>query len=136
MLIYAVGGEHPLRHPSQRLIAAIRTTRVTATTTVEVIQEFAYARARRYGRTDAVERAREYADLLSPLLMVEIENLGAGLTLFERHPRLGAFDAVLAAVALATRADGLVSADAGFSGIEGLRHIRPGTEDLEELLRQ
>lgn len=103
------------------------------TTTPEVIQEFAHIRARRRGRADAVELARRYAELLSPLLVVETAHLDRGLTLFEQHPELGAFDAVLAAAALANDA-ALVSADADFAVVPGLRLVAPGTDAFEKLL--
>ena len=56
--------------------------------------------ARRRGRADAANLARDYADLLAPLLPVGEETLRRGLTLFERHPRVGAFAAVLAAASM------------------------------------
>lgn len=115
---------------------AIALRRVEATTTPEVIQEFAYIRARRHGRADAVELARRYAELLSPLLLVEAVHLDRGLRLFEEHPELGAFDAVLAAAALANDAAALASADGDFAVVPGLRHVAPGTAAFEELLAQ
>ena len=44
-----------------------------------------------------------------------------GLQLFADHPGLRSFDAVLAAVAIGREAEALVSADAGFAAIPGLR---------------
>jgi predicted nucleic acid-binding protein len=99
-----------------------------------VIQEFAQIRARRYGRGDAARLARRFAELLSPLLVVEAEHLERGLRLFEVHPELGAFDAVLAATALSHGARALVSADMDFRVVGGLRHVAPGTVAFEELL--
>jgi len=90
-----VGSEHVLREPCRALVVAIRSADVDATSTPEVIQEFAHARARRHGRSEAVALAREFAGLLSPLLVVQEEHLRPGLALYERHPGLGAFDAVL-----------------------------------------
>ena len=48
VLVYALGGEHALREPCQRLVEAVAEGRVEATTTVEVIQEFVRVRARRW----------------------------------------------------------------------------------------
>jgi len=56
-----------------------------ATTTLEVIQEFAHVRARRRGRKDAVRHARAYADVFAPLLLPVGEDLDRGLALFQRH---------------------------------------------------
>jgi predicted nucleic acid-binding protein len=134
ILALAVGAEHDLRQPARDLVAAIAARAVEATTTAEVIQEFAHVRARRRDRTDAVALARRYADLLAPLLIVEPEHLERGLMLFEKHSELGAFDAVLAATAIANDATAFVSADTDFRGISGLRFVAPGTEAFAQLL--
>ncbi len=125
VLVYAVGADHPLRAPCRALVEAVDAGRVTATTIVEVVQEFAHVRARSRPRRDAATLARSYAELFSPLLPVERDDLTAGLTLFERAEALGPFDAVLAATALRHGADGLASADAGFARVRGLRHLDP-----------
>jgi uncharacterized protein len=133
VLVYAVGVEHALKAPSMRLFEVAATGGVKVTTTVEVIQEFAHIRARRFPRREAAATARNFARVLSPLLAVDGTVLERGLTLFERHP-LGAFDAVLAAAALGHHADVLVSADAAFASVPRLRHVVPGTPEFERLI--
>ena len=134
VLVYAVGAEHPLRGPARRLVQAVDSGRVRATTTVEAIQELAHVRARRRGRRDAAAIARAYAALLAPLLEVGERELDAGLRLFERHDELGAFDAVLAAAALERGADALVSADRAFGLVRRLPFVELGSPELERLL--
>jgi predicted nucleic acid-binding protein len=134
VLVYAVGAEHPLRDPCRRLIAAIADGRVQAGTTVEAIQEFAHVRARRRGREDAAALARDYVELLSPLIEVGRDDLLRGLDLFAAGERLGAFDAVLAAATVAAGATALVSADRGFVGVPELRHVFPDAEGVAGLL--
>ncbi|MGI8423966.1 MAG: type II toxin-antitoxin system VapC family toxin [Chloroflexota bacterium] len=135
VLCYAVGEAHPLREPCRQLLLAQADGHVEATTTVEVIQEFVHVRARRRPAADAAALGRNYATVFS-LLVTQPEDLDLGLTLFERHhDTLGAFDSVLAAVALNRRAAGLFSADAAFGGIPGLRWLAPGSPGLERLLR-
>jgi predicted nucleic acid-binding protein len=133
VLAYAVGDEHPLREPCRQLLAAHGDGRVVATTTVDVIQEFAHIRARRRPRTDAVAIARQYLGAFS-VLVTTVDDLDRGLTLFERHPALGVFDAVLAAVALDRRAQALVSADRAFASVSDLPWVDPGSPALRELL--
>jgi uncharacterized protein len=53
VLVYAVGGKHPLRDPCRRLVDAVADGSLAATTTVEVIQELVHVRPRRRGRPDA-----------------------------------------------------------------------------------
>lgn len=134
VLVYAKGADHPLRETCRDLIAAIARGEVEATASVEAIQEFVHVRARRRDREDATALGRDYADLLSPLLLVDGESLRAGLEIFERIGSLGAFDAVLAAAAISAGATALVSADAGFADVPSLEHVIPDATGIAGLL--
>lgn len=134
VLAYAVGRDHPLREPSRRVISALASGALVASTSVYVIQEFAHIRSRRFPRREAAELARRYTELLSPLLIVEADHLARALALFERHPRLGSFDALLAATALAHGADALVSADQAFADVPDLVHVAPGSDAFDSLV--
>lgn len=133
VLVYAVGDDHPLRDPCRNLLNAHADGRVDATTTVEAIQEFTHIRARRRSRADAARLARRYVIALRPL-SATAEDLERGLDLFERHPALGAFDALLAAVTLGHRAEALVSADQAFGSVAGLPWIDPSTAAVDRLI--
>lgn len=130
VLVYAKGADHLLREPCRALIDAIGRREVEATTTPEVVQEFAHVRARRDGRARAVSDARGLVGTLSPLLSVDEATLSLGLRIYEETPGLGSFDSVLAAAALAVSADALVSADRGFAHVKGLTHIHPAAPDF------
>ena len=134
VLVYTVGADHPLREPCRQLIRAIADGTVLATTTVEVIQEFTHVRARRRDRKDAAALARDYIELLSPLLIVEETDLREGLRLYEEKSGFGAFDAILAAAAHAAGADALVSADNRFADITAIHHVVPDAEGVRQLL--
>jgi uncharacterized protein len=134
VLVYAKGQGHPLRDPCRELIEAVADGRIEATTTVEVIQEFVHVRARRRDRTDAVALGRDYAELLSPLLSPTIDDLNAGLALFERTQALGAFDAVLAVCAARSGLNAVVSADSGFADLPEIPHVVPDRDGLVVLL--
>lgn len=134
VLVYAVGAGHPLREPCQQLIRAIADGTISATTTIEVVQEFTHVRARRRDRKDAAGLARDYIELLSPLLIVEEADLREGLRLYEGGTGFGSFDAVLAAAARAAGADALVSADGGFSAIPAIRHVVPDDAGVRALV--
>jgi predicted nucleic acid-binding protein len=134
VLVYGVGADRPLREPCQQLIRAIADGTVLATTTIEVIQEFTHVRARRRDRKDAADLARDYIELLSPLLIVEETDLREGLRLYEEGTGFGAFDAVLAAATHAAGADALVSADTGFSGLAAIHHVVPDADGVRQLL--
>ncbi len=133
VLVYAVSADHPLREPCRDLIGAIAAGQLSATTTVEVLQEFTHVRARRRDREDAARLARDYLDLLAPLLVVGEDDLQEGLRLYTRSDRLGAFDAVLAATASRANAAAIVSADAAFVEA-GITRVVPDTRGVAELL--
>lgn len=130
-LVYAVGAEHPLREPCRRLVAAIGDGRVAATATIETLQEFAHVRARRRDRADAARLVEVLGRLLAPLIRVDEDDLADGMRLFARHERLGAFDAVLAAVVLRREhLTAIVSADRAFGDVPGLAHLDPASPDF------
>jgi uncharacterized protein len=134
VLVHAVGDEHPLREPSRRVTQAIADGLVRATTTVEVIQEFAHVRAQRRPRSDAVTLARQFAELLGPLVPVIASDLEKALQLFQRYEALGAFNALLAAAALRAESDALVSGDSAFGRVPGLRFVSLGSAELDSLI--
>jgi predicted nucleic acid-binding protein len=118
------------------LLEAVMRGRFSASTTPEVIQEFVHVHSRRRGRQAAVRLGRRYAVGLAPLLTTEAQDLDRGSRLFEEHTELGAFDALLAAVALRAGAGALVSADRAFGSVKGLRFIEPLSADFDRLLAQ
>lgn len=120
VLVYAVGEDHPLAAPCNELMSAVALGEVRATTTVGVLQEFAHVRARRHGRLDASVMAERFGGMLAPLAGAGDDDVGPAMRIFRETPGLGAYDAVLAAVALALRMP-LASADRAFAGIAELR---------------
>lgn len=124
VLIYAVDDEGTeLEQPARALIEAIVDGRLRATTTVAVIEEFVHVRARRRSRKDAAGLGARYVDLLSPLVASTESAVRKALVLYERHERIGAFDAVLAATAIEIGAEALVAADAGFASVPSLPYV-------------
>lgn len=133
VLVYAVGGEHPLREPSRRIVRAVEAGELHAQTTTFVIQEFLHVSSRRRNRAEAARLAREYATMLGPLLPHEESHVADAIDLYEQHDRLGAFDAFLAAAARAASAT-LISADRAFADVPELRWVDPATSELDALL--
>lgn len=134
VLMYKSGADHVLKDPCTQIISLIAEGTLRAVTTPEALQEFAHIYARRRGRPAAAERAIEYATLLAPLRLTEAEHLEQGLALWHAHKELGAFDAVLAAVALDTKYATIVSADRAFAVVPGLKHVYPDAQGVASLL--
>jgi len=131
VLVYALGSDHPLREPCRDVLR--HAARLQATTTTEVVQEFAHVYARRRSRAVAAAPARDYVRLLGPLLVSDDRALLDGLDLFESLPALGAFDSVLAATARRAGATAVVSADRGLAEVPGLVHVQPGSQEWATL---
>jgi predicted nucleic acid-binding protein len=131
ILTYASGGEHHLRPACRELIDLVRDGAVSASTTIEVIQEFAHVRARRHGRVEAATRSRELLVSLAPLTQTDTADHLEGLRIFEQTEQLGSFDCLLAALAR-RRGWALASADRAFSSVEGLRHLNPAAEGFAD----
>lgn len=133
VLVYAVGTEHELRLPCRRILHAHGAGTIQASTTVDVIQEFVHVRARRRNRADAAVLGRHYLSALT-ILPTGSDDLERGLSLFVDFPRIGSFDALLAAVALNHRVQALVRADRAFGTVTGLPWINPASSALNGLL--
>ena len=133
ILVYAAGGDHPLHDPCLLLLDRVEAGLLEATTTVDVIQEFAHVRSRRRSRHDAAGLARSFLRLLAPVLTPSASDVAHGLDVFEAQAKLGAFDCVLAATSIRQSAQ-LASADMAFSSVPGLAHLAPGTPQFEELV--
>jgi predicted nucleic acid-binding protein len=134
ILVYAVGAEHPLRAPSRALVELARDGLVRASTTVEVVQEFAHVRSRRRPRAEAAARASEYAIGFSPLALPDEDDLLEGLRLFQDSVDLGPFDTVLAATAM-RREWALASADRTFGQVDGLAYLDPSSPTFLDEVR-
>ena len=133
VLLYAVGGDHPLQDPCRGLLDAQGAGRLELMTTLDVLQEFTYVRARRRPRDRTALLARLFAESLT-IVETSVDDLDHGLELFVDHRGLDVIDAVLAAVALHHDAEALVSADRAFAHITELRHVDPATPTLDALL--
>ncbi|MGI8628318.1 MAG: type II toxin-antitoxin system VapC family toxin [Geodermatophilaceae bacterium] len=120
VFVYALGTNHPLRGPARALLQAAGAGDLEITTTTMVLQEFLHVRSARRSRTDAAALTRDLALACDPLLPVDRSDLTLAVELFEVHPPLDAFDALLAAVGVRAGVDALVSADRAFGVVEGL----------------
>ncbi|MSW42249.1 MAG: PIN domain-containing protein [Actinobacteria bacterium] len=123
VLAYAVGGEHDLRGGARDFLRGVAEGRIRASTTPEVIQEFAHVRSRRTTRADAASQALDFATMLSPLITTSQDDIERGLGLWEHQMPLGSFDAILIAAAERVGASAVVSSDKGFADQHLLPHL-------------
>lgn len=128
ILLLAVGGEHPSRSACRDVVAAAGRGELRLHLSVEGGQEFLFHRLRR----SDLGRALAQFDLVDRLVVwhdFDIEVLRASRGLVAAGSARGR-DAVHAATALAAGFDAIVSTDADFDGIPGLRRLDPTREVL------
>ena len=125
ILMYAAGKAHPHQGPSAALLEQIALERIEAAVDVEVLQEILH----RYRAIQQWEKGRQAYDLarqIFPLIIpMTVEVMDDARTLMDRYDRLGARDAVHAAVCRLVAADAICSYDRDFDCIEGLNRIEP-----------
>lgn len=124
VFLYAIGAEHPYQGACQELLTAVVRGDVGGETSVEVLQEVVHSRRRR-GDDEAPQRAREILRSEIPVHGIEPADLERALALIEEHPALPARDAVHAATAINREIAVVLSADADFDQVGGLRRVDP-----------
>jgi predicted nucleic acid-binding protein len=121
VIVYAAT-DGPYRDPSLRVLEAVAAGEADGRTSPSVLEEVWYVE--RSGRAGAIEGLTERAyTIFTPLLPVTDDAFGLALSL--RAKDLGPADRLHAGTCLAHGIDVVVSADAGFSRVRGLRRVDP-----------
>jgi predicted nucleic acid-binding protein len=125
ILIYAAGGEHPLRGPCQRIVSGISARSIDAVTSAEVVQEIVHRYAAIGRRPEGAELAARTLDLFAPVLPITHALMRRVPDLVERYSRLAARDAIHVATCLHEGIGEIVSTDQAFDSVAELRRIDP-----------
>jgi hypothetical protein len=123
VFLYAAGRDHPLRAPAQRVLLLVEEDALAANTSVEVVQELIYVLWRRGARGEAVRLARHVLGLFPEILPFSSEDARIAVAILERHPDLSPRDAAHSATMRNHGLAEIVSADAHFDHVEGIRRI-------------
>jgi predicted nucleic acid-binding protein len=125
IFMYAAGAEHPHKAPSLALLRRIAQGEIDAAVDAEVLQEILH-RYRAIRRWNEGRQVFALARRIVPLVVAitdQIVDRAKGL--LDDDERLGARDAVHAAVVLDRGMDGVCSYDRDLDRIEGLRRLEP-----------
>ncbi len=118
--MYVAGREHPNREPARRLLARVQTGEVEGVTSTEVLQEILY----RYTGLRRVDLARSVYELFvhvcPVVLAVTLADTDRAKDLLDPKGRLGARDAIHAAVMLNNGVQTIATFDRGFEDVEGI----------------
>jgi predicted nucleic acid-binding protein len=125
VILYAIGGPHAYAEPCRRIVALAGEGRIDLEAPVDLVQEILHHRARRLGdRRQAAAEALAVTTLCR-LHAVEPQDASQAAELFAASGRLSARDAVFAAVAARHGLETILSADADFDELPGLRRVDP-----------
>ena len=121
--MYLVGADHPNKDVARRLLERAVVDNDPLATDAEVLQELLH-RYSAIARRDAIEPAFEailgIVDVVHP---IELEDVHRARQLLGTTDRLSARDAVHLAVMQRHRIDRILSFDAGFDDLPGIRRI-------------
>jgi uncharacterized protein len=125
VLLYARGGEHPLRQPCQQLLQLVSAGRFLPECSAELVQEFAHVLLRRGLPPRTVARDARAVQTACRVHSFDEVVLDAALDLMARGGALGMRDAVHAATALVHELDAVVTTDRAFAAVPRLKVLTP-----------
>jgi predicted nucleic acid-binding protein len=125
VIMYAAGGDHPLRAPSRDILQRVGDGDLDGVISVEVIQEIVH-RFARIGRPEIGHaQATEAMDLFAPVLPVTHALMRRVPELAARYPRLDSRDVVHLATCVHEGISEIISPDRAFDQVAELRRIDP-----------
>ena len=125
IFMYAAGADHAYKGPSAAFLTRVASGDVDAAVDTEALQEILH-RYRAMGRWEDGRRVYETTRRIVPVsIPITVEILDAARDLMNTYGELTTRDAIHAAVALASEAEGICSYDRDFDGVAGLRRVEP-----------
>ena len=125
VILYALGGPHTQAEPCQRILDLVGDGRLQAEAPVDIVQEILHHRNRRLGARAQAAKDAQAAATLCRLHAVEPQDSHEAARMFANSPRLSARDAIFAAIATRHGLANILTADADFDDLPGLRRIDP-----------
>jgi uncharacterized protein len=126
LIMYALGGLHPLRDPSKKILEKIKLGILQVFTNTEVLQEILYRyfsiRKNTFGEMAYIA----VVNLCQAVLPVTLQDTDRALDLLKQYPQITSRDAIHAATMLNNGIKEILSANSHFDLIPGIRRIDPG----------
>jgi predicted nucleic acid-binding protein len=125
VFLYAAGADPRCADPCRRLLLAVESGALDATTSTEVVQEVLHVVSRRRGNALAVQAAEAVLDLVPAPIAVTADVMRGAIELLRKYPQLSVRDGVHAAAMASVGCAVVVSADRHFDQVAGLKRIDP-----------
>jgi predicted nucleic acid-binding protein len=131
---YAYGAEHPYADPCRAIVDRAGAGELRGEASVDLLQELMHQRFRR--TRDRARAAGEAAAAGELCLLHDVQrgDVLRALDLFAATERIGARDAVFAAVALNRGIPAILSPDRAFDEVAGLTRVDPADRSAVEAL--
>jgi uncharacterized protein len=127
LIMYSLGGPHPLQDPSKKILNKIKQGVFQVVTNTEVLQEilYRYFSIRKPGLGELAYLAT--ISLCEEIIPITLKDTDRALELLKGHPSITSRDAIHAATMLNNGVKEILSADPHFDLIPGIRRIDPAT---------
>ena len=126
LIMYSLGGPHPLRDPCKKVLEKIKTKEITVVTNTEVLQEILY-RFFSIKRSTLGEMAYySVVHFCVTIFPVTLKDTDVALRLLKDHPQITSRDAIHAATMINNGIKEIISTDNHFDVIPQIKRIDPG----------
>ena len=125
LIMYALGGAHPLRDSCKGILEQIKVGRIQVVTNTEVLQEILY---RYFSIKKSALGEIAYTSVVgfcNRIFPVKVEDTDKALELLKRHPTVTTRDAIHAATMINNGITEILSTDTHFDLIPGIKRIDP-----------
>jgi predicted nucleic acid-binding protein len=125
LIMYSLGGPHPLRDPCKSILEKIKDGTVQVVTNTEVLQEILYRYFSIRKQTLGELAYSSLIDLCEEIFPVTVQDTDRALELLKGYPDITSRDAIHAATMLNQGIKDILSTDPHFDLIPGIRRIDP-----------
>ncbi|MFB3887215.1 MAG: type II toxin-antitoxin system VapC family toxin [Thermodesulfobacteriota bacterium] len=125
LIMYSLGGIHPLREPCRRTLEKIREREILVLTNTEVLQEILH-RYFSIGRSTLGEMAyQSLVEICVTVLPVTLQDTTRALELLKAYKLITSRDAIHTATMINNGVKEIISTDSHFDSIQEIKRIDP-----------
>jgi predicted nucleic acid-binding protein len=125
LIMYSLGGSHPLKAPCQNILQKIRSEEILAVTNTEVLQEILH-RYFSIGKSEMAEIAyTSMSRICHSVYPVTVAETDRALSLMKKNPTITSRDAIHAATMINRGIKQIISTDSHFDLIPEIKRIEP-----------
>ncbi len=125
IIMYAIGGPHPLKRPSTALLERVQSGQLTVVTNTEVLQEILYRYSSCGKMALALEATQLTTEIVDEIFPVTADDLQLTMELLRHAPKVSVRDAIHCATMIHHRIRSILSANRHFDRFDRIRRIDP-----------